>query len=216
MTTTGIAEKHLARRKYSSPLHALVWSFRKSRDNWKRKYSGVKADLECARRRLDRLDQAKPSLPPPLAQKAKPAVSPSLPLPAAKTTPPVSSTTKATLTAFLLEGLVDLRQQVQDNRDILEQCQEQNQILVDLTRQLQQLLPAAMRLQTAGTPMSVQTPPQSLPVGKGSDAQARPSTTTSVQTPPQPTPVTVTAPVLPKISLQAPPEPKKGAHRYGH
>jgi hypothetical protein len=43
------------RPQYSSPPHALIYCLRKSRDNWKRKYSLVKSQLSNLRRRYDRL-----------------------------------------------------------------------------------------------------------------------------------------------------------------
>ena len=43
------------RHHYSSPPHALIYSLRNSRDNWKRKYSSIKSQLCNLQRRFDRL-----------------------------------------------------------------------------------------------------------------------------------------------------------------
>lgn len=162
-------------RQYSSPPHALIWSFRKSRDNWKRKYLDVKADLKRARRRLDRLDRVKPSSPGPTAE-------------AATTT---ASCSTAALGAFLSKELLDLRQQLQVNRELLEQGQEQTRLLVELTQRLQSLVQAASPLEQPDAPLPAQPPRQPLQAD--------------------------TPPPLRPFSHQAPAEPKKGAPRYhGH
>jgi hypothetical protein len=150
MTTTSTAETHPRPRAYRSPLHALVWSFRKSRDNWKRKYLTVKTQLKQARRRLDRLTQAKRTSPP-------------LPAPAAK---PAAVSPASCGLAALGQALVDLRQQVQANRELLEQSQQQHLMLLDLARQFQQF--------ATDTPTS--PPPQAPP----------PLSTVSHQAPPEP------------------------------
>jgi hypothetical protein len=151
MTSTSSAETHPAPRAYRSPPHALVWSFRKSRDNWKRKCLDVKAQLRRLRRRLDRLTQPK-------------RTSPSLPAPSAK---PVAA--PPACLAVLLRALLDLRQQVQDNRELLEQGQQQHLMLLDLARQIQQL--------AADTPTSAPPPPTQA---------AQPLSTVSYQAPAEP------------------------------
>jgi hypothetical protein len=134
MTTTLTATPHPVPRAYRSPLHALVWSFRKSRDNWKRKCLDVKAQLRQVRRRLDRLTLAK-------------RTSPSLPAPSAK--PVVAASPAPSGLAVLDQALVDLRHQVQANRELLEQSQKQHLQLLDLARQIQQF--------AADTPTSAPT-----------------------------------------------------------
>jgi hypothetical protein len=124
MTTSSTATTHPIPRTYRSPPHALVWFFRKSRDNWKHKYLDVKAQLRRAHRRLDRLAKAKRSFPAPCATSSKPV--------AAVSAPP-------SCLAALHQAMLDLRQQVQANRELLEHGQQQNLEILHLARQIQQL-----------------------------------------------------------------------------
>jgi hypothetical protein len=154
MTTTSTAAAHPVPRTYRSPLHALVWSFRKSRDNWKRKYLDVKAQLKGLRRRFDRLTKAHRPSPPPTAPSSKPV---------AVVSPPPACL------AAVHRVLLDLRQQVQANRELLEQRQQQSLELLDLARRLQQL--------AADRPPPVPPPPTPAP---------NPLSTASPQAPPEP------------------------------
>ena len=137
MSTPSTTTTHPVPRAYRSPLHALVWSFRKSRDNWKRKYLDVKAQLRQAHRRLDRLTNRPSPAPPPTSIKRGAAVA----------APP-------SCLADLHQAVLDLRQQVEANRELLEQRQQQNLELLHLARQIQQL---------ADTPAPAPPPPQPLP-----------------------------------------------------
>jgi hypothetical protein len=202
MTSPSTAESVPAPRTYRSPLHALVWSFRKSRDNWKRKYLKVKADLRRVHRRLDRLAKAnRPSLsraalsPAPSTNYAPSAVVPpagiavpeepqSSPHPAA-----ASDAILPSFIAFLHQAVLDLRQQVQANREILEQTEKQNAAVRDLVRQMQQLASGSPPL----APPPAPPPPPPVPPSPSSFAQARQS--------------------LYEVSYQAPSEPKKGVPR---
>jgi len=141
MITPSTTEPQPLPRKYRSPPHALVWSFRKSRDNWKRKCLDVKAQLRRVRRRLDRLIQAN-------------SPSHALPAPSAKTSDAVSPPASLVV---LLGGLQELRQQVQANSELLEQSQQQHFMLVDLARQIQQL--AARSASSCPPPQAPQPPP---------------------------------------------------------
>lgn len=150
-------------RKYSSPLHALVWSFRKSRDNWKRKYVDLKGQLKRARRRLDRLDQPKTSSPPPAA-----------PSP----TPTAFSLADPAFLHLLHQEINDLHRQVDDNRQFLERCQEQGRAILDLARQIEHLAGASAL--PSATPVSDSMPPHEY-------ANApQPLTKVSHQAPPEP------------------------------
>lgn len=154
MTTTSTAATCSVPRTYRSPAHALVWFFRKSRDNWKRKYLDVKAQLRLVHRRLDR--RAKANRPSPLstAPSAKPVVTASAP---------------PSCVAILHQAVLDLRQQVEANRKLLEQHQVQNLELLHLTRQIQQL--------ATDTPVPALPPPAQAP---------QPLATVSYQAPPEP------------------------------
>ena len=179
MTSTTSAETHPAPRKYSSPPHALIWFFRKSRDNWKRKYLAVKVQLKLACRRRARLDQAKPSSPPAAANPAQ---------------SPASSCPLASFRDFLQQQVDDLQQQVQANREVLQQCQQQNRLLEDLAQQINR---HQQRLDSAFAPASASSPPPVQPLRPAAHAAAK-----------QP---------LPKIPHQAPQEPKKGVScQYRH
>jgi len=161
MTSTVSAEPRSAPRQYSSPPHALVWSFRKSRDNWKSKYQEVKAQLKQARRRLDRLEKTHRPSPPCPAETAKPAASFSV---------------APSLSAVLHQQLLDLRQQVQANNELLEQCQEQHGSLLDLAQQIRHCLECAALPASASPPFAPTSPvqtPHPLPPG-------------NVQAPPEP------------------------------
>src|SRR5215217_3238066 len=134
MTSTTSAETRAASRKYSSPPHALIWFFRKSRDNWKGKYLVVKAELKRVCRRLARLDQAKPSSLPSAGQPA--AAKPAQPAVAKPAQPAASCCPVASFLDFLHQQVHDLQQQAQANREVLEQCQQQNRLLEGLAQQI--------------------------------------------------------------------------------
>lgn len=191
-------------RKYRSPLHALVWSFRKSRDNWKCKYLEVKAELKRARRRLDRVARTSHSSPAassaatakaaPLVASASPAPQADPATPVTTTPPATSSSPLASLLAFLQPELADLqqqldhnKQQLERNREQLKHSQEQNRLLAELAQRLDVLVSTTLPLHPADSPASKPTPPPA-----------------------------DTGPVLPPANTsQAPPEPKKGAHCHG-
>jgi hypothetical protein len=185
MNSTAAAETQPASRKYSSPPHALIWFFRKSRDNWKRKYLAAKAELKRVCRRLDRRDQAKASCPPCVAN----AICPD----AAESTvanPPQSATSGlpvACLIDFLHQQCLVRQQQVEHNRATLQHCQQQHRVLEDLTQQINRL---QQRLNSAAAPESATSPPSAPP--------------------PRPATHTAAVPPLAKTPHQAPGEPKKG------
>ncbi len=201
MTSPSTAETAPAPRTYRSPLHALVWSFRKSRDNWKRKYQDVKADLRRVHRRLDRITKA--NRPSPSRDALSPAPSTNhaasttvLPAGIAAPEEPQSSPHSAaaaaadrpSFIAFLHQALLNLREQVQANREILEQTEKQNAALREVARQIEQLASGSPPLVSPPAP----TPPP-VPPSPTSSAQARQ--------------------LLFEVSTQAPEEPKKGAPR---
>jgi hypothetical protein len=140
-------------RQYSSPPHALIWSFRKSRDNWKRKYLDVKAQLKRASRRLDRLDSRTTAAPP--------SITPS-PLSTA------SSPSDPSFLHVLDQEIRNLNRQVHENRQLLEHCQQQDRAILDLTRQILHLagasaLPSATLVSDPMPPHEDTNAPQPLP-----------------------------------------------------
>jgi hypothetical protein len=207
MTSPSTAETTRAPRTYRSPMHALVWSFRKSRDNWKRKYLDVKADLRRAHRRLDRLAKANrpspsPAVVPSPALSANHAASAAVPSAAraARAEPesclhPASASTAipSACIALLHQALLDMRQQVQANREILEQTHQQNASLVDLAQQIHQI---------ASNSRPLAPPPHAAPLlALPPLGPPSPSFSAQVRQP------------LSEVSHQAPREPKKGAPR---
>jgi hypothetical protein len=121
MTSTTSAESRKAPRKYRSPLHALIWSFRKSRENWKQKCQEANRQLRLVSRRLARLASRTPAPTPSPTSSA--AASPAAAAPAAALpapSAPLEATPHISLfLSFLATELQAMQQQVRDNRELL-------------------------------------------------------------------------------------------------
>jgi hypothetical protein len=179
MTSTSSAKNPVAARQYSSPLSALVWSFRKSRDNWKRKCLDAKAQLKRALRRLDRLHQKLDSSPPatrpspparallalqPTATSA--AATPVAQVAAAVAAPSPASLPLPSVADWLHTQLHELHQHTQENRRLLEEGQAQALLIADLSRLIRQHLDGtATPCHASAAPLPC-APQPSLPQGR--------------------------------------------------